>query len=139
MANRVITFLTFTFLVGAVQGESSENPSSDHFDAEDYEEDNGYCVYDPNQLFYQNRETGTICCRGRVLPMVNVIKPEVTGDCAISTKTKSNGTLKSAPLVRFHRMSTLVIKQNILFRRFKVIPSFLQLYSFCSGVLTRAN
>ena len=82
------------------QSESSDPSSVDNFSLQDYDPDEDYCFFDPARLFYQNRETGAICCRGKVLPMVNVIKPQVSGDCAISTKTATNGTLNPAPLVR---------------------------------------
>lgn len=57
-----------------------------------------FCVNNPKRPFYQRTSDGAVCCRGKQLPVISVI-PEVTGECAISTKTDIDGMLDSENLV----------------------------------------
>ncbi|CAL8128808.1 unnamed protein product [Orchesella dallaii] len=51
-----------------------------------------FCKNIPKRPFYQRISDGTVCCRGKQLPVITII-PETTGECAITTKTDANGIL----------------------------------------------
>lgn len=79
---------------------SESEPQGSNIGTEDDDFDDSVCVFDRKHPFYQNHQTGTMCCRGRLLPRIPIVTPETTGECAISTKTTADGVLSSAPLVK---------------------------------------
>lgn len=64
-----------------------------------YESEDRFCIPRQNRPpFTRSTLDGAVCCKGTVLQAATVL-PEVTGECAMKSKTDENGMLHPAPLV----------------------------------------
>ncbi|CAG7734328.1 unnamed protein product, partial [Allacma fusca] len=65
-----------------------------------FEDETTFCIPHPQQFqrnFYRSKLDGAVCCRGNIIQAATIL-PDVTGECAMTTKTESNGIVNTAGL-----------------------------------------